>query len=97
MNHEKSPTIISFDNPVENRKMIETILEDLIHFDDLKRLLDAQKLIQQLLNAYVITSTTEATNNTLPKMPELHTLVKNHIKKGIMKLNDEELKKIQKY
>lgn len=95
MNHEKSPTIISFDNPVENKKMIETILEDLIHLDDLKRLLDAQKLIQQLLNAYVITSNTEATNNTLPKMPELHTLVENHIKKGIMKLNDEELKKIQ--
>lgn len=95
MNLEKSPNTISFDNPVENRKMIEIILENLIDLDDLKRLLDAQKLIQQLLNAYVITSTTEATNNTLPKVPELHTLVENHIKKGIMKLNDEELKNIQ--
>ena len=95
MNHEKSPTIISFNNPVENRKIIETILKNLIHLDDLKRLLDAQKFIEQVLNAYVITSTTEATNNTLPKMPELHTVVENHIKKGIMKLNDEELKKIQ--
>jgi hypothetical protein len=95
MIHEKSPNIISFDNPVENRKMIETILEDLIHLDDLKPLLDAQRFIQQLLNAYVITSSTKATNNTLPKMPELHALVENHIKKGIMKLNDSELKKIQ--
>lgn len=95
MNHEKSSTVISFNNPFENRKMIETILDDLINLDNLKCLLDAQKLIQQLLNAYVMTSTSETTNNTLPSMPDLYKVVQNHIKKGIMKLNDEELKNIQ--
>ena len=35
------------------------------------------------------------TNNQCPPMPELLTIVENHIKKGIMKLNDEEVKNIK--
>ena len=95
MSVEENHTSLTFDNPTENRQIIETILEELVDLDDLKSLIQAQKLVNQLLNAYVITNHMVTTNNQCPPMPELLTIVENHIKKGIMKLNDEEVKNIK--
>ena len=49
MSVEENHTSLTFDNPTENRQIIETILEELVDLDDLKKLNSSTKISESII------------------------------------------------